>query len=199
MNPKPKLPPELLRALQRYIDENLLPAERPLQQAAAAKPAFFGTLANASSLRMKKAAPRMDVGAAAAAEAYAQAEDACAPAGLAEALAQTDESFSEALLRLIDARGLTDPECYKRAQVDRKLFSKIRSDPLYRPSKSTAIAFAVALELDLEETSALLKKAGYALSHSSKADIIVEFFLRNRRWDLFEINEALYAYDQPPI
>ena len=112
-------------------------------------------------------------------------------------MGQLEETFSQRLLRMIDERGMTDSEAYNRAYVDRRHFSKIRKDPNYTPAKKTVLAFAIALELSMDETKDLLNCAGFALSRSSKTDIIVAYFLQNKIYDMFEINEVLYDYGQP--
>lgn len=112
-------------------------------------------------------------------------------------MSQMDETFSQRLLRMIRERGMTESQAYKKAFVDRRHFSKIKKDDYYMPNKKTVLAFAIALELSLDETKDLLRSAGYALSRSSKFDIIIVYFLEKKIYNMFDINEVLYEYDQP--
>ncbi len=139
------------------------------------------------------------MGAAPMAAAMSAAPMAAAPAGrsLDEIMSQVKESWQESLLRLIDEKGFTDTEVYKRANVDRKLFSKIRCNSQYQPKKITAIAFALALKLNLDETRDILTRAGYALSPSSRFDLIIQYFIEHEVYDIYTINLALFEHDQP--
>lgn len=118
------------------------------------------------------------------------------PPGLAERLSRLDESFAQTVLRLIDERGLRDATVYKRANMSRQLFAKIRRDDNYRPTKKTACALAFALRLPYEDALALLSRAGFTLSHSSKFDVIVEYCLLNNIYDINQVNMVLYEFDQ---
>lgn len=130
-----------------------------------------------------------------AAPAYAMP---CAPSqSLKELLSQTDAGFTETLLRLIDRSGKKDAEVYKRANLSRQHFSKIRKDPHYKPTKPTALALALALELDLDQTRDLISRAGYALTNASKFDVIIMYFIQRGHYDLFDINTTLFEFDQP--
>lgn len=119
------------------------------------------------------------------------------PRSLAEWLKKQDDTFAVMLLKLIDKKGMTDVQCYKKANVSKGTFWKINNDPKYRPSRETVIAFAIALELTLDETEQLLKTVGFSLSDCSVFDRIIKFYLMNGIYDVFEINAALFRYDQP--
>ncbi len=158
---------------------------------------LFGILRKEKSA--EKGAPRVSEVCEDMEEPMLYCERTAVPPELDSALNSIDESFTQMLLRKIDESGMTDAQCYKKANIDRKLFSKIRSDVHYRPKKVTVIAFALALELGLSETEEMLRKAGFALSRSNKFDIIVEYYIEKGIYDVFEINEALFAFDQSLI
>lgn len=172
---------ELRRAVVDYIAAHYIPTEPMVGFSAPPAP-------KAQKSSRKTIAPM--------AEMYECAMPMAAVPNLEDLLRQADAGFSETLLELIDRTGKKDPEIYKKANVDRKLFSKIRNDPHYTPSKSTALSFAIALELNLQDTDMLLSRAGYALSHSSKADIIIEYFIEKGCYDIHTINQTLYEFDQ---
>lgn len=168
---------ELMGEVESYIDEHYVDTHRKIRS---------------SFLDIEK-------------KSIAEAEFSAAPMmspvscehSLDDLMAELDEPFADTLFRLIDSRGKTDAEVYKKANIDRKLFSKIRSVKGYTPKKPTILALAVALELTLDETDDLLERAGYALSHASKFDVIVEYFIVSGRYNIFDINEVLFKYDQP--
>ena len=139
----------------------------------------------------------MDLGLAEEAVQAAPSASGMAGRKLEEVLGELKETFSERLLRLIRERDLDDAEVYRKAFVDRRHFSKIRNDKHYQATKKTVLAFALALQLNLDETRDLLNCAGYSLSASSKYDVIIQYFLENQIYDLFVINDVLYEYGQP--
>ena len=181
---------ELLNSVKRYIDERYI--EEKTKDEYSSDSRIAAGAATERERAFKALRRREDV-----------SEHACASIKLDDSLEflleNLDAGFSETLLTLIDLSGKKDSEVYKKANVDRKLFSKIRNNPEYKPSKPTALAFAFALELDLYETKKFIARAGYALSRSSKFDIIVEYFLLHRNYDIFELNNVLYKFDQPLI
>lgn len=195
-----KISEALYRDIESYLAANLLPSPDACFAASA-----MGKAAEPRKLRVARksaesCAPLLmnSICEDADMEETASAESPL-PADLRQAVSMVDESFSQMLLRKIDEANLTDVQCYQKAHVDRKLFSKIRSDVGYRPSKVTAIAFALALELPLAETKELLLKAGFGLSRSSKFDIIIEYFIVNGKYNIDQINDALYEFDQTLI
>lgn len=115
---------------------------------------------------------------------------------LSELMRKLDAGFSETLLQLIDRSGKKDSEVYNKANVSRQHFSKIRNNPNYKPTKPTAIAFAIALELNMDQTLDLIGRAGYTLTTSSRFDVIIMYFIEQRNYNMFDINETLFEFDQ---
>lgn len=176
---------KLFSGIASYIDENYI-----AQQAKAQAPYYR------SENRRPRCAAAVREACMEAAADFSTAALMAAPS-LKEALEKVDEGFSQRLLRLIDATGKKDSEIYSRANVSRQHYSKIRNNPDYRPTKPTALAFAIALELNMADTLDLIGRAGYALTRSSKFDVILMYFIEKENYNIFDINAALFEFDQP--
>ena len=190
---------DLLADVQKYIDENYEDFEA--EEDTEPEEAVEVINAAREAMPMRDAAPSAAHPREAMPAGFARSKEAmyAEPAnysGSAPAAFELDEGFSELLFQLIDERGWKDADCYKKANVSKQVFSNIRSNPQYLPSKTTVLALAIALELDLDETKKLLERAGYAISHSSLADVIVEYFIIHKRYNIFEINQTLFEHDQ---
>lgn len=179
-----------------YREEKLEVFGAPMCQAAPAAPrkaepeARPGAAASAAPRKLASLPQKTALRAAAPAKSGRRQQ-------LEDLLENMGESFTQMLLRLIDERGMTDPQVYHRANIDRKLFSKIRKNVHYSPNKRTVVALALALELTVEETTELLKTAGFSLSNSSRADLIIRFSLENQIYDVMQVNELLFHYEEP--
>ena len=171
---------KLFRGVASYIDEHYVEEKESLS---------YGRVCSPSPRRRRDMEFDM-------AECSLPMEAAPKVMSLKDLLEQEDAGFSETLLKRIDERGKKDSEIYKRANISKQHFSKIRNNPDYKPTKATAIALALALELDLEGTKDLIGRAGYALTNSSKFDLIIQFFIQQKNYNIIEINIALYEFDQ---
>lgn len=182
-----KISEKLFDDVAQFIDDNYVDEMKELYPETRRRE-LFNRMPD-DGVKESMAAPQ-----AAAADAYKM--EMFSAGSLEDAVKNLDESFAEMLLRKIDESKMTDAECYKKANIDRKLFSKIKNVTGYKPSKPTVLAFAIALELPLEEAKDMLMKAGFALSRSNLFDVIIEYFITNGKYNVFEINEVLFAYDQ---
>lgn len=181
---------ELYEDLERYIQEHWIPSEEE-----------DGHKQDESAIRRKRRL-RKDVGLSdfikkPRPKAGTKDSDSSPAVSLEDLIGEVGKSFHEALFEKIDQSGMTDVEVYKRANIDRKLFSKIRNNPAYHPRKSTVLALAIAMRLDMEDTEDLLSRAEYAFSPGSKSDVIVRYFIERRIHDIYTINIALYEHDLP--
>lgn len=200
-----RLSPDILESLKSYIETHFIPpafeeAEVSEIKAPAGKNKnrLFGLFENGANVN---AVMFTGAGKCAARESapmeMATMEDACEQRSLEDVVRNISDTWQESLFRIIDEKGLADTDVYKKAGIDRKLFSKIRSNKDYKPKKDTAVVLALALELNLDETRDILGRAGYALSPSSISDLIIEYFITNEIYDLYTINLALFEHKQP--
>lgn len=186
-----KLSEKLFQGVASYIDEHFVDA--------CEKAAFRENL---RSVRRRRA-EKMEICESCEAVETEYLSASMAPMAAPKALSledhlkDADAGFSETLLKLIDKTGKKDSEIYKKACISKQHFSKIRNNPNYQPTKPTAIAFALALELDLEGTYDLIGRAGFTLSKSSKFDLIIRYFIEHKEYNVVAINVALYEFDQP--
>ena len=184
-----KLSEQLFQGVASYIDQNYVDSREQ---------AVYGV---GSGIRRSRSRHRRDM--EICESAVLRESLSCAPVAASKAtsledmLKQADAGFTETLLKLIDKTGKKDSEIYKKALLTKQHFSKIRNNPNYKPTKPTAIALALALELDLEATKDLIGRAGYALTNSSKFDLIIRYFIEQGNYNVVEINLALYEFDQP--
>ncbi len=167
---------KLQGSVESYIDDNYVEEHQNITNRLVVEPNYLLTESVAAS---------------------APSDDSIHPDDLDVIVHKLDEPFGETLFRFVKAKNKSEVEVYKHANIDRKLFSKIRTGKDYVPSKRTILALAIGLELDLKETDILLESAGYTLSHSQKFDVIVEYFIINKKYDIYELNEVLFKYDQP--
>ena len=197
-----ELSESLVGGIERYIDDHAADMLRKRERRRNAP----GEPARRRAVRAEKTAAEEDVCLFSSLPAAADFDGAFPPAGalpdmtgksLEEVLADAGESFQQRLFKLIDERGLDDVTVYKKANIDRKVFSRIRCKPDYRPKKKTAVAFAIALELDMPQTADLLSRAGIAFSPSDTFDLIIAYFVTNKIYDIFKINAALFSFGQP--
>ena len=183
-----KLPEKLFQSVASYIDQHYVDAQEK---------AFFGEAKEMSRLQSRR---RRAMEATESLSCAPMAAPMAAPkpkaVTLEDMLKQADAGFTETLLKLIDQRGKKDSDVYKKANISKQHFSKIRNNPNYKPTKPTAIALALALELDLEATKDLIGRAGYALTNSSKFDLIIRYFIEQKIYDVMQINLTLYEFDQ---
>ena len=204
-----RLSPDILESLKSYIETHFIPpvfeeAEVSEIKAPARKKenklfGFLGAASNANAVMFTGAGKCAARESAPMEMAPMEDADAYDARSLEDVVRNISDTWQESLFRIIDEKGLADTDVYKKAGIDRKLFSKIRSDVNYKPKKQTALAFALALELDLEQTESLLAKAGYSLSDSLKGDLIIKYFIIKGQYDIFVINQALFAFDQALI